>query len=168
MKKLFAIASVAFLALGCSGEDDGTIVGASVEGTWDLTSFELNQAFDLNGDGTPSSNIFNETNCFQDTYIVFDDGNDATVYFDDIVVNMDVVEGVEVYSADCTASTSYTGTYTVIGNNVTVTGEGQTIYLSRDGDTMTLIVPEMIEIPTEDGGIETVITVGATLVFTRQ
>ena len=68
MKKFIAMAAVALLSFSCSDDDSNELV-TSVEGTWTLTSFELNQALDINGDGTASTDMITESGCFGNSTI---------------------------------------------------------------------------------------------------
>lgn len=179
MKKLIILAVAAFLTLSCGGEDDTTIVGASVEGTWDLTAFDINEAFDLNGDGTSSQSLISEAGCYQNSSLEFHSDNTVTINIEELDINMELVIGTEdtyEYTVDCIEATSETGTYAVIGNNITITVQGEidgemqteTILLIRDGNTMTLTVPEMVNVPVDENGEVTYSFVGATIEFTKQ
>lgn len=176
MKKFIAIAAVALLGFSCSDDDNSTVLTTSVEGTWTLTSFELNEAIDLNDDGTASTDMIAESGCFSNSAITFNDDNTATVSFEELDINVTPVEGTEdeyEYSVECLGSTAQTTLYTVSGNTTSVIfeyedGSTETLDFTMSGNTLTVVVPALSDLPIADDDNIAYSFVGATLVFTQQ
>lgn len=176
MKKFLTIAAAAIMMISC-GDDDSESTGTSVNGTWKLTAFELDQDVDFNEDGTSSSDLIAESGCYDNSNIVFNNSNVATFNFQELDIELDLVIGTEntyEYTIDCLPSTPEVAAYTVSGNNVNVTfdygdGETDTMVLVKSGNTMSVTIPEFTYVPEEGNDGEVSYTfVGATLVFTKQ
>lgn len=177
MKKIIAIAAVALLGFSCSDDNSNELV-TSVEGTWTLTSFELNQALDINGDGTASTDMIAESGCFGNSTITFNNDDTATVNFEEIDVTLDPIEGTNEYdiTVECLGSTAQETLYTVSGNTTSLTfeyedGNTETLDFVMSGNTLTVTVPQLSDLPigNDDGGNDILYSfVGATLVFTQQ
>ncbi|GGB70450.1 hypothetical protein GCM10007424_08010 [Flavobacterium suaedae] len=178
MKKFIALAAVALMGISCSDDDSSETNGgsASIEGTWKLTAFTLNEGADLNNDGTVSTDMISESGCYSNSSFVFSSNNVATINIEELEIDLDLVIGTEdsyEYSIDCVEATPEVGTYAVSGNTVTITGsdgEGGTesIPLALSNNTLTLTLPEFVDVPVEENGEVTYSFVGASLVFTKQ
>lgn len=179
MKKLFVLAAAAFLTLSCSDDDSNPTTSASVEGTWKLTAFNVNEAVDINDDGTASVDFISETGCYNNSNIVFSGNNVATLSIQELDIELDLVIGTEdsyEYSIDCVDATPEVATYSVSGNSVSVTStyvedgvtETETIVMTKSNNTLTVTIPAFTSVPTEENGDIIYTFVGATLVFTKQ
>lgn len=74
MKKIILLAC-AIALFSCSDDDTNT---TSLDGTWKLTYVNLNrETSDLNGDGVVSENLLEETDCMNNTNIVFTNSDTA-------------------------------------------------------------------------------------------
>ncbi|OIQ21799.1 MAG: hypothetical protein BM557_03125 [Flavobacterium sp. MedPE-SWcel] len=160
MKKLVALAAVAFLSLSCSDEDN-TVVNTdeeiTIDGTWNLTSFNLEQAIDLNNDGTESTDMIAETGCFNNSSLVFDTEDSVLMNFQEIDIDLDIVTGTEdmyEFAIECLDAITETATYNVVGNQVFITIQDEdnsdleeTIILTQSENTLTVTIPEYTEIP---------------------
>lgn len=79
MRKFIGLASLviigSFTLNSCDPWEDETYHGPEneieVSGTWKLTALQLTEAVDFNGDGTASTDLMAETNCYQNELIVF-------------------------------------------------------------------------------------------------
>lgn len=157
MKKIafFALAACATLA-SCS-EDDSTAVNnntnASLVGTWKLTALNVTEAIDLNGDGTSSTNMVDETGCYDGSTIVFNADNTAVLTMEEADISIDENMAVVI---NCNMLEPVSGTYVENGNNVDITIDGETGTAVKSGNTLTL---------TEAAGTQ---QLGGTLVFTKQ
>ncbi|MGQ2982787.1 lipocalin family protein [Flavobacterium sp.] len=134
MKKFTFLAFAAIMAISCSDHDNSN-TPASLDGTWRLTYVNLNrEPEDLNGDGTASENYLDESDCLQNSTIVFESDENA------------------VFSSNCmseTPNTPETTEYEGAGSTVTFTyyaisqpgGYKDAIYI-RSGNTLTAILEE--------------------------
>lgn len=176
MKKIIALAAVAILSFSCNDDDGTALTDESFDGTWTLTSFELNEAIDLNDDGTASTDIIAESSCFNNSTITFDSETNAILNFEELDIDIQVVNGTDnefEYSVQSLGATSEIATYTVDGNTATVTfdyGEGitETLDFTLSDNTLTVVVPEILDLPILDDDDVVDSFVGGTLVFTMQ
>ncbi|WP_188619959.1 lipocalin family protein [Flavobacterium suaedae] len=175
MKKFIAMAALAMLVFSCS-DDDTNEVTTSVEGTWMLTSFELNQGLDINGDGEATTDMIAESECFGNSTITFNNDDTATVNFEEIDIEIEQIEGTNDYdiTVECLGSTAQETIYTVSGDNTSLTfqyedGSTETLDFTISGNTLTVVVPELSDLPISDNDDDIAYSfVGATLVFTKQ
>ena len=175
MKKLIAIAAIALLSFSCS-DDDANELNTSVTGTWTLTSFELNEELDLDGDGTASSDMIAESGCFANSAITFNTDNTATVVFEELDIDATLIEGTSneyEFDVECLGTVSQTTLYTTSGNTTTLTfeyedGTTETLDFTLSGNTLTVVVPALSDLPIENDDDIAYSFVGATLVFTQQ
>jgi len=63
--------AIALVFAACSSDDDSNDTTANLEGTWKLTAFNTENAYDLNEDGTTSTSVMDETSCYQNETITF-------------------------------------------------------------------------------------------------
>lgn len=169
MKKLALIALAAF-AIGCSDDDSNSTanVNASVDGTWKLTAFTLDEPVDFNGDNAASTNLITESGCYNNSTIVFVSGTNATINLQELDVTLISTELGSSLAIDCIDSTPMVSTYSVTDNSVVFDGETEQAFV-RSGNTLSVHLPGVTGVPVEgtDGEI-TYDFVGATLVFTKQ
>ena len=81
------------MLLSCSSDDNNDNNNVSVEGTWELTKFELTEEVDLDNDGTASADIMGQTECFNNSTLVFDADNTADFNIESLDVEIQPVEG---------------------------------------------------------------------------
>ncbi|MBQ4818721.1 lipocalin family protein [Aquimarina sp. MMG016] len=109
----------------CSSDDDAPSVMGSLVGTWELTSVTGGIPVDLNMDGTPSTNLLQELPCFKDTLVVNDD-NTYSQDVTDIDVSVDTSGPFPIPIVECTGLILMeTGTWSLVGDQLTFTPEGQ-------------------------------------------
>lgn len=177
MKKIIALAAVALMGISCSDDDSSETNGGStsIEGTWELTAFTLNEEADLDNDGTASTDMMAESGCYSNSNLMFSSNNVATINIEELEIDLDLVVGTEdsyEYSIDCIGATPEVAAYTVAGNtvNITVTDgeDSESIPLVKSNNTLTLTIPEFVDVPVEENGNISYSFVGATLVFTKQ
>jgi hypothetical protein len=169
MKKLALIALAAF-AIACSDDDNdsATTVNASLDGTWKLTAFTLNEPVDLNGDNAATTNMIIESDCYDNSTIVFVSGTTATLNLQELDITLVATELGTDLAVDCIDSVPMVYTYTATDNSVTF--DGETVHtFTRSGNTLSVDLPTVAGVPVEgtDGEI-TYDFVGGTLVFTKQ
>lgn len=166
MKNVFSFVLLAILFASCSSDDDK---GVAIEGTWKMTAFKSQNAYDLNGDGVISNDIMGETNCYQDETLVFNsNGTGANISTSYLEISLEIVAGTAdeyEYTVECVDENTTTAfTWSQNGDAVTVTESGVTISAAQDGNVLTFVVSngfnievegeEGIEITTEDLTIE--------------
>ena len=96
---------------------DNINVDAVVLGSFDLTSYIVATAQDLDGDGDASTNLMTESSCYADTRITF---NSDGTYNKTTAMNVASASGLTL---NCETETT-TGTWTRNGNSVTTTQSG--------------------------------------------
>lgn len=75
MKKLLLNLCLAFMLVcfaSCSSDDMQDSNDLSIVGVWQLTAWNVEGGFDINNDGTKSSNLLNEIDCFRNETLFFD------------------------------------------------------------------------------------------------
>ncbi|MGQ2982788.1 lipocalin family protein [Flavobacterium sp.] len=162
MKKIsmVAFAATALMAMSCSDDDSSNSVALS--GKWKLTKITTDQAFDGNEDGTATKDLIAETGqCWKDTYFEFLANNEAINFISTPWL------GNECYTAETE------GSYAVDGNSVVVTamdeeGESSELELTKTGNKLKTYVPDFYEVEVTVGGETQVVSVAATLEFTKQ
>ncbi|MDC9724061.1 MAG: DUF5004 domain-containing protein [Urechidicola sp.] len=65
-----------FSFISCSSSEDEI---DTIYGTWELTSYTLENEYDFNNDGIASNNVLSEIDCFSD--LTFTLNNDSTVFY---------------------------------------------------------------------------------------
>ena len=172
MKKIIFSAAAAAMLLSCNSDDNNDSTNVSVEGTWELTKFELTEEVDLDNDGTASANLMDQTECFNNSTLVFDADNTADFNIESLDVEIQPVEGGTEgeyeYVVTCEGVETNTYTYTTSNNVVTVDTGTLPIALTRDGNKLTFAIPQFGSIPVEENGEITTLQTGAYLEFTKQ
>ena len=175
MKNLLRFLTLTLLLsiTACTTNDDGdTSVG--LEGTWLMTSFDVGEAYDLNGDGTANSDVIVETGCYQNETLDFNvDGTGVSTNRSFVDIQVTIVTGTTdevTYSVEC-IDELFTQAFTwgQTGSTVLITIDGFFITASLDGDTLTFTIPAgfSIDIPDGNGGLIT-LDQNVTMVYTKQ
>jgi hypothetical protein len=154
MKKvaLFALLTGAIF-VSCSDDDSTAVNNVSLIGTWKLTALNGSEPIDLNGDGTPTTDMVEETGCYDGSTIVFSADNTAVLTMEEANITLD---GSMTPVITCDMLDPISGTYTENGNEVTITMNGEAGTAIKSGNTLTI---------TEAGDEE---QLGGTLIFTKQ
>lgn len=169
MKKLALIALAAF-AIACSDDDNDSAasVNASIDGTWKLTAFTLDEPVDFNGDNAATTNLITESGCYDNSTIEFASGTNATLNLQELDITLTTTELGTELAVDCIDATPMLFTYTVTENSVVFDGETEQAFV-RSGNTLSIHLPGVTGVPVEGtNGEITYDFVGATLVFTKQ
>jgi hypothetical protein len=167
MKRLFFIGTAAMLALSCSSDDDND-GNVSVEGTWKLTKFELTESADLNNDGNATNNLLSETNCFNNSNIVFSGDGTGTINIGSMNADIQLVNGSETeyeYTVECEEPTPSNFDYTVSDNIITIDDSAA---LTRSGNKLTFAIAQFTSVPVEENGEITYIPAGVYMELTKQ
>lgn len=138
---------------------------AEIPGTWKLTAITLQEAYDLNADGTASSDLMAETNCYQNELLTFN--QDMTgVATSNSYANI-TVSG-EVFNVECIEETEEMPfAWAQLQNTVTITLDAQMVNATLDGNTLTYVIPEgFVVFDSENGDVT--ISQDMTFVYTKQ
>ncbi|MAP81845.1 MAG: hypothetical protein CL526_12245 [Aequorivita sp.] len=173
MKKLFGLLVLAITLTACSSDDDGGSNTTSIEGTWKMTAFNTETAHDLNNDGTASTSVMDETNCYQNEIIVFNaNGTGAATSNSYADIELTLVTGTTdeyEYTVTCVSETETTPfTYTQNGNEITLSMAGFSQTATLSGNTLTYVFEEGFFVEVDDNGNTVTVTEDITFVFTKQ
>lgn len=151
--KLSMLGLLGVFILSCSSDDGNGSENASIVGTWNITSFQTSQSYDLNDDGESSNDLVEELDCFTSVISFTDDGT-FTFMSSDIDFT---AQGENDFTIECNGSSTLSGTYALDGNTLTTTDEEGTeeVSVTVTKDRLTAVIQD------EDLG-------EATLIFERQ
>lgn len=174
MKKFFGILFIAFAFTACSSDDDANNVTPSVAGTWKMTAFNMENAYDLNGDGNASINLMDETGCYQNELMVFNADSSGRITSNSYAdINLDLVMGTTdeyEYSIECEFDTEVTPfTYIYTDNQVKIIVDDMEVNATISGNTLTYVIPSGMFFEVEDPVSGTVTIVeDVTFIYTKQ
>lgn len=168
MKKLIFSAAICLALASCGDDDNNQPTVIATGGTWKLTAVTLDEAHDINGDGTPSKNLSAETGCFNNSGITFANGiGTLTVQDVDIALNTTPANGQ--FTFECLDPEVYTFSYNETSNAVYLTNtSGDILEMTRTGNTLSTYFEEGTSIPVVIQGNTSYIDVGTTFTFTKQ
>jgi len=136
-----------------------------IPGIWKLTELNLEEAYDFNGDGTSSTSLMAETNCYQNELMTFLPDLSGIVTSNSYAEV--TIEG-DIFTVECIEEMEETPfTWAQTGNTVTITVDDINLTATQTGDTLTYIVPEgFYSSDGEEGGVE--ILQDLTFIYTKQ
>lgn len=172
MKKLFGLLLIAIVFTACSKDDDNNNA-SSIEGTWKMTAFETETAYDLNNDGTASKSVMDETNCYQNETLEFNADGTGTAYNTSRAnIELTLVVGTTdeyEYTVTCVSENDTTPfLYTKNGNDIVLSLAGSTQSATLSGNTLTYVFQDGFFVDVDNNGTTTTITEDITFVFTKQ
>jgi hypothetical protein len=149
MKKLnlllCAFAMTGFLA--CSDDDDDNTPNPTptfpISGVFYLTEVNTQTETDFNNDGTPHENQKLESECYDESRLVFNSDHSFTYYMNGIAID-------EAAATSICTSEIYNGTWELYGGSestgvihatYTVDGAQQVMQLNKEGDIITHLIP---------------------------
>ncbi len=173
MKNLFGLLFLALAFTACSSDDDSSNATVSLEGTWKMTAFNTENAYDLNNDGTASTSVMEETNCYQNETMVFNADGSGTInntsYAD---IELTLVAGTTdeyEYNVTCVSENDSTPfVYVQNGNEITLTLAGFTETATLSGNTLTYVIEEGFFVEVDNNGTTVTVAEDITFVFTKQ
>lgn len=170
MKKVFSLVLFVVLFASCSSDDDN---GVAIEGTWKMTAFKSQNAYDLNGDGVISNDIMGQTNCYQNETLVFNsNGTGASFSTSFAEIELVLVTGTTdqyEYSVDCVIENFTSAfTWTQDGDNISITEFGQTDTGVQNGNKLTFVINDGFSIDITQGSGVVTIDEDLTLEFIKQ
>lgn len=163
-KLLFILCFASLLVTSCSEEDDGL----SVVGTWKLTAWNVADGFDINNDGTVSTNILDEIECTNSEALIFEaTGVMSSNNTFNPAINIALLDGTtDSYTFNITCDQegviSFATTYSQSLDTVTFNDSEFTII----GNQLLREIKEGIKIYNE-GFTEVIATKDLTLVYTK-
>lgn len=175
MKNLLKVFLVSLFLTSCIVNDNFDVT-VDLVGTWRMTSFSTENAYNLNGDGTANTDVIVETGCYQNETIEFiadNTGVSRSTSFLDIetIITVGTTNEVE-YNIDCVAEIFNSNfTWSQNGSAVSITDTGVTITGTLIGSTITLVIPEGFSIEgLDNSGNNVLITIleDVTIVYTKQ
>lgn len=134
MKKILFTALAAFAIVSCS-DDDNNNANTSLTGTWKLSSIIVATPIDLNGDGKTGNDLVKESGCMDESNITFvaDTTKPAVVKMQTLDIKEDA-QGKT--TAECSDPETSSSTYTVTGNSVKLTFDGEATTFTKSGKTL--------------------------------
>ena len=151
------------------GSDNPT----TLNGTWLLTAWNTAEAFDLNNDGTATTSVLDEMNCYNNETITFNSDNTCVINNTSYAeITADIVVGTtnEVeFTVDCIQENEILNyTWSQNGNAVLITDDfGDANSWTLDGNTLSLTIPEGFTVFEADG-FDVYTTTDLTFVYTKQ
>jgi hypothetical protein len=148
-----------------------TNTDASIVGTWKMTAWNVNEGQDLNQDGTNSTNLLDEMDCYNNETILFNADFSAvatSTSYADIELNLVIGTTDEFdYNITCVAETEVTDlTWIQTGNSV-IAGTPTTFStFTLDGNELSFLIPEGFTVVSDDSS--TTVIQDLTIVYTKQ
>ena len=172
MNKLLLNLCIAFVLVcftSCSTDDMQDSNNSSITGVWKLTAWNIDGGFDINNDGTVSTNLLNEIDCSRNETLFFD--NDGvvslnTTFNPDIniaLLNIETSEYSFNVACDTEGVISLATSYTV-NDSMIMIGESEA---QIDGNQIFLVFQDRIKIYNEDF-TQVLETKDLTLVYNKQ
>ncbi|OAB80508.1 lipocalin family protein [Cochleicola gelatinilyticus] len=173
MKNFLSLLAIALVITSCSSDDDNGGETASLVGTWKMTSFGGESTIDIDMDGSASSNLLIETNCYQNETLTFADngtGVSTSTSYAEITLDIssDAPEGGE-YTIECIEEIEISPlTFTQSGNTVDIDSDGESIEAELSGNTMTIVIPSGYFVDVVEGDGSAVLIEDLTIVYQKQ
>jgi hypothetical protein len=150
---------------GSTGSD------TSIVGTWKMTAWNVNEGQDLNQDGTNSTNLLDEMDCYNNETILFNSNNTAvstSTSYADIELNLVIgTTNTYNYTITCVPEIENTDlTWAQSGNVVATTSAGSTNNFTLDGNQLSFLIPEGFTVVSDDSS--TTVIQDLTIVYTKQ
>lgn len=172
--KILALLLVSVITFSCSSDDDGN-TNSTPEGTWKMTAFLAETAFDLNGDGSASNDIIIETGCYQNETFVLNADNTginistsfADIYLELVVGTTDEYE----YIIDCLEyNDTFSFNWSLDGSTISLNEEGESSYAvgTLSGNTITFVIPDGYYNEVEENGTIVEVNEDLTIIYTKQ
>jgi hypothetical protein len=144
---------------------------ATIAGTWKLTAWNSVNPVDINNDGTASTNLLTEFDCYNNETIVFNsDGTGDIVSTSFVDIELNLVTGTTntyEYSSTCIPDNETLAmTWVNIGNAVAVDDGSGAVNLALSGNELSFIVPSGFFVESDDAMVT--VDEDLTFVYTKQ
>lgn len=175
MKKIFLLGCLFVILVSCSSDDSVPLNETdNLLGLWRLTEWNTETAFDINEDGTASTNLLNEIDCLNNETITFNASNTAFV---DTTSSLDIEVYLETgttnsfeFDVDCDFETdSFVLNWNRTENQILLIEEGfedEPLIAVIDGNTLTFTLTDALVV--YDDNFEVEFTEDFTIVYTKQ
>ncbi|MDR6967486.1 hypothetical protein J2X31_001497 [Flavobacterium arsenatis] len=141
LAKITLSIAIAFTMMACEDQDD-EIQNAGIEGTYKLTTFTLSAPIDYNNDGVATTNLIEETGCYDASNITLLPNGSAV--FNIQSVDIDYIpedeNGNPATVVECYFDGPETASYTSSTTLVTFSVGEESMSFTRTGNTLTYIV----------------------------
>ena len=145
----------------------------TIPGTWLLTAWNIDGGLDLDNNGTATTNILEEMDCYNNETLVFNVNGTASIIstsFAEIVVEVETgtINSFD-YTINCEEDNrTSSGTWSINQNIVTFSFDDfdEQIEMTRTDDELSYFLPEGFSAQSDDGSIE--IMEDMTVVYTKQ
>lgn len=133
--------AMAFTMISCEDQDD-KITNASIEGTYKLTTFTLPAPVDYNNDGVATTDLIEESGCYDDSEITLSPNGSAVFNIQslDIEYIPEDENGNPATVVECYFEGPETANYTFSNTTVTFSVAGESMSFTRSGNALTYIV----------------------------
>ncbi|MBJ6368769.1 hypothetical protein [Snuella sedimenti] len=176
MKKLVSICYLACLLVffsSCSSDD----VDVALEGTWNLSAWQVNTPMDLNSDGVKSTNLLTEFGYLNNSTLVITDNFNGSIFYSALHVSFNAVAEGEMLTFMSTSVTDSDNaplpfTYTksdntiVVDADITLNKVGGSSVLTFKDNTLTMEVANGFVVKDSETS-ETILSQDVTYVFTK-
>jgi len=177
MKNLFRFAflSLFIVISACVTNDDEDVI-TDLAGTWKMTSFSSENAYDLNGDGVANTDVIVESGCYQNETLDFNaNGTGVATSRSFLDIETEIVIGTTnevTYTLECIDDIAIENfTWSQSGSSLTLTVDTITVVATLSGNTISFVIPEGFSVQGFDSGGNSVlieITENVTVVYTKQ
>ncbi|WP_420571749.1 hypothetical protein [Kordia sp.] len=157
MKKLLLFSVLSVFLCSCSSDDDAAPIDPLV-GTWKMTRYQVENAYDFNLDGTANTDLLAEVDCYQNETIQINaDGSALAVSTSYLSIIAELVAGTTnqfTYTLDCENEIeSFPLTWTSNGTTIAFEEEDEFAMNAtiESNNQFTFIIPEGFEILSNDG-----------------
>jgi hypothetical protein len=172
MNKLLLNLCIAFVLVcfaSCSTEDVQDSNNSSITGVWKLTAWNIDGGFDMNNDGTVSTNLLNEMDCSRNETLFFDNNGVVslnTTFNPDLnIALLDDTTNTYSFNVACdTEGVISLATEYTLNDAVLMIGESEA---QIEGNKISLVFEDRIKIYNEDF-TEVIEAKDLTLVYIKQ
>jgi hypothetical protein len=173
IKKLLLTVLLSTVFFSCSSNDNDESTDVSVEGTWKLTGYELENPYDINQDGSASTSVIDETSCYNNETIVFNQDNTGKIisrsYVDfssEITIggNSELSVALECIEEEETIDFSWN----LEGNMLVLDASGEKTTMVVEGDDISYSIPKGYSFESVENNAIVTINENVTFTYTRQ
>lgn len=153
MKKITTIFVLSTLLIlsSCSSDDDNNSRSqdSNLNGTWQMTALTVDRTFDLNNDGTASTNIFTESQCYTGNYITFYEDGKVDIFYSLADIRLELPDN---YTFTCIDPILIEASYTIENDVILVTFLNYEATANISGNTLIATFEDFFNLPYNDNG----------------
>lgn len=172
--KLIALLLVSVITFSCGSDDDGDSGTISINGTWKMTAFLSENAYDLNSDGTSSNNVIVETGCYDNELIIINSDGTSTVISNSYLdIILELVAGTTdqfEYVFNCVLENETLQLDWILDGTTVSFLDGNDVVAEAtlSNNTLTFVLPGAYDVDVEENGVIVTITEDLTYIYTKQ